>query len=143
MKLKYILIFLISSYIFSLGIFSAHVYSRFQINRTFQQELKSLNLLNHQKRELLGQIHTELVSMDPSVAAHVLALRQKAVDYQYDNLLVVEREQNQLQEFYLNFLNAMIHVYPNQGLTAQTLLILEINLKDQRSKTISSLSEML
>lgn len=109
---------------FSLGIFSDNVYSRIQMNRTFQKDLKTLNDLNHQKQELLNQLHEDLVFVDPSVAAHILALKQKAVDYQYENLFIVEREQNQLQDFYFNFLNTMIHVYPKQGLTAQTLLIL-------------------
>jgi hypothetical protein len=123
--------------------FSAHVFNRIQLNRTFQSELKALNKLNQQKQELLGQLHKDLASVDPSVAAHVLALKQKAVDYQYDNLLTVEQEQNQLQDFYVNFLNTMMVFYPDQGLTAQTLLILEVNLKDQRTVTISSLSNLL
>jgi hypothetical protein len=123
--------------------FSAHVVNRIQLNRTFQSELKALNKLNQQKQELLGQLHKDLASVDPSVAAHVLALKQKAVDYQYDNLLTVEQEQNQLQDFYVNFLNTMMVFYPDQGLTAQTLLILEVNLKDQRTVTISSLSNLL
>ena len=99
--------------------------------------------MNKQKQELLDQIHSDLKEKDPSAAAHVLALKQKAVDYQYDNLLIVEMEQNQLQDFYFNFLSAMGKFYPDQSVTAHTLLILEINLKDQRAKTVSALSDML
>lgn len=128
---------------FSLGLFSAHVYHRVQMNRTFQQELKSLNRLNQQKQEILGQIHSELQEKDPSAAAHILALKQKAVDYQYDNLIMVEMEQNQLQDFYFNFLSTMGKFYPDQALSAHTLLLLEISLKDQRTKTVSALSDML
>lgn len=128
---------------FSLGLFSAHIYTRVQLNQTFQRDLKQLNTLNLQKQELLDTLHGELKDIDPPVASHVLALKQKAVAYDYGNLLVISSEQNQLQEFYFNFLTIMGRVYPKQGLTSETLLILEQNLKEQRNKTISSLSDLL
>jgi hypothetical protein len=134
---------MVSLYLFSLGMFSAHVVHRIHLNQIFQRDLKELNSLNHQKQDLLGQLHQDLQKTDPSVAAHVLALQQKAIDYEYANLLIVENEQNQLQEFYVNFLSTMIKVYPEQGLTAQTLLFLEQRLKVQRATTISALSDML
>jgi hypothetical protein len=146
MQLKHILFLMIGSYLFSLGMFSDHVYHRVQLNKIFQTELRTLNILNAEKNESLTLLKQDLQHdyQGLPVVSHIEALIQKnPKNYQYENVLIVNSEQIQLQEFYLNFITNISHYFPNSASLAQSLIILELKIIEQRNKTLSALSKTL
>lgn len=142
MKPKHILFFLISCYLFSLGMFTAHVFDRIQLNRTFQNDLQELNRLSSQKTELLKMLKQDMYQ-DEMAASHIEAIIQKNPHYEYSNLLTATSEQASLNSFYTNFIFAVGKFYPNSASLVQSLLFLEQDIKEQQDKTMQDLSNLL